>query len=231
MSTHIAAKTGEISEKILLPGDPLRAKWIADTFLTDVIQYNTVRNMFGYTGSYNGQRISVQGTGMGLPSISIYVHELFTEYNVQTAIRIGTCGGILEKTKIGDLVIAMTASTDSNINRRATNGLDLSPSANYDLLQKAVSAAAGKSMHVGSVASMDQFYDSTDSLQKLIQYGTLALEMEASGLYSLAAKFNRKALAIMTVSDHVITHEAMPADQRERSLVDMVEVALKTIAN
>lgn len=229
MSTHIAAKPGEISDKVLLPGDPLRAKWIAETFLTDVIQYTSIRNMFGFTGTYKGERISVQGTGMGQPSISIYAHELFTEYGVQTAIRIGTCGGILDKTKVGDLIIAMSASTDSNINFRDSNGLHISPVADYELLRKAADLASNKSVHVGAVATMDLFYDQTDSLTQLIKYGTLALEMETSALYSLAAKHQRKALSILTVSDHVITHESMPSDQREKSLVDMVEVALDTI--
>jgi purine-nucleoside phosphorylase len=229
MSTHIAAKSGEISEKVLLPGDPLRAKWIAENFLTDVMQYTAIRNMYGFTGTYKGERISVQGTGMGQPSISIYAHELFTEYGVQTAIRIGTCGGILEKTKVGDLIIAMTASTDSNINFRDSNGLHISPAANYELLRKAADIAVSKSVHIGSVATMDLFYDQTDSLSQLIKFGTLALEMETSALYSLAAKHERKALSILTVSDHVITHEAMPAEQREKALVDMVEVALEAI--
>lgn len=229
MSMHIAAKPGEIAEKVLLPGDPLRAKWIAETFFTDVVQYTTVRNMFGFTGTYRGERISVQGTGMGQPSISIYAHELFTEYNVQTAIRIGTCGGILDKTKVGDLIIAMATSTDSNINFRDSNGLHIAPVADYDLLRKAVDAAANKRFHVGAIATMDLFYDKTDSLQQLIKFGTLALEMEASALYSLAAKHQRKALAILTVGDQVITHEAMTNEQREKSLVDMVEVALAAI--
>jgi len=229
MSTHIAAKPGEISEKVLLPGDPLRAKWIAENFLSDVVQYTSIRNMFGFTGTYKGERISVQGTGMGQPSISIYTYELFTEYNVQTAIRIGTCGGILDKTRVGDLILAMSASTDSAINRRDSNGLDISPVADFDLLRNAADASASKRVHVGAVATMDLFYDQTDSLNQMIKYGTLALEMETSALYTLAAKHQRKALSILTVSDHVITHEAMPAEERERSLVDMVEVALETI--
>ena len=231
MSAHIAAKSGEIAEKVLLPGDPLRAKWIAETFLSDVTQYTSIRNMFGFTGTFNGERISVQGTGMGAPSISIYAYELFTEYNVQTAIRIGTCGGILDKTKIGDLIIAMSASTDSGINRRDSNGLDISPVADFDLLQKAVKASSEKALHVGSVASVDLFYDETDSLSNFIKFGTLALEMETSALYSLAAKHQRKALSILTVTDHVITHENMPNEDREGSLVDMVEVALAALVN
>lgn len=166
MSTHIAAKPGEIAETILLPGDPLRAKWIAETFLEDAKLYSSVRNMFGYTGTYQGHRVSVQGTGMGAPSIGIYAHELFDEYGVQKAIRVGTSGG-LAPTKLRDVVIAMTASTDSNINRRDNNGLDFAPSASFELLEKAVAKARalGIDFHVGGIASGDLFYDSTDSLE------------------------------------------------------------------
>lgn len=156
MSTHIAAKPGEIAETILLPGDPLRAKWIAETFLDDAQLYSSVRNMFGFTGTYQGHRVSVQGTGMGAPSIGIYAHELFDEYGVQKAIRVGTSGG-LAPTKLRDVVIAMTASTDSNINRRDNNGLDFAPSANFELLEKAVAKARalGIDFHVGGIASGD----------------------------------------------------------------------------
>lgn len=233
MSVHIAAKKGEIAERILLPGDPLRAKWVAENFLDEVIQYNSVRNMFGYTGIYKGERVSVQGTGMGIPSISIYVHELFTEYEVKRAIRIGTCGAIQDETKVGDLILAMSASTDSAVNRRATNGLDYAPHADFHLLSAAFNAAKRLStsvgLHVGGVSSMDQFYDTTDSLEKLRAYNVLALEMEASALYTLAARFKREALAVLTVSDHVITHEAMDSNARERTLKEMVEVGLEAL--
>jgi purine-nucleoside phosphorylase len=228
MSIHIEAEKGQIADTILLPGDPLRAKWIADNFLEDPVQYNSVRNMFGYTGTYKGKRISVQGTGMGVPSISIYVHELFAEYEVQKAIRVGTCGG-LDGTKLRDLVIAMTASTDSNVNHRMTNGLDYSPVADFPMLEAAVKASrdAGMSFHVGGIATVDQFYDSTDALEKWRMLGVLALEMETSALYTLAAKFGRRALTIATVSDHIITHEQTPAEERETGFRNMVQIALE----
>jgi purine-nucleoside phosphorylase len=206
MSLHIGAQKGEISEKILLPGDPLRAKWVAENYLDGAKQYNSIRNMFGYTGTYRGERISVQGTGMGLPSLSIYVTELFNEHGVESAIRIGTCGAIQEKTKVG-------------------------PHADFGLLQAAHEASKKfDRVHVGGVSSMDYFYDETDANEKLIRHGVLALEMEASQLYSIAARKGKKALAVLTVSDHVITHEAMDADARERTLNDMVEVALAALS-
>ncbi len=227
MSIHIAAKPGEIAETILLPGDPLRAQWIAENFLEDAHRYNTVRNMFGYTGTYKGQRVSVQGTGMGMPSMSIYVHELFNDYNVQTAIRVGTCGG-LGKTKLRDVVIAMAACTDSNINQKHFN-LDFAATANFELLESAVKAARAHNMphHVGAVATMDLFYDTSDSAQLLQDHGVLALEMETNALYTLAARFGRRALTIATVSDLVMTHEQTPADEREQGFRNMIEVALE----
>lgn len=233
MSTpHISAKKGDIADRILLPGDPLRAKWIAENYLEGVTQFNAVRNMFGFTGTYKGQRVSVMGTGMGLPSISIYATELFNEYDVQVAIRIGTCGGLLEKTKIGDVILAMTASTDSNINRRFTNNLDFAPHADFQLLLAAYEASKGNpNVHIGGIASMDYFYDETDSAQKLIQHGVLGVEMEANALYSIAARKQRRALAVLTVSDHIITHESMPSEQREKSLNAMVEIALTAALN
>lgn len=233
MSIHIGAKPGEVADRILLPGDPLRAKWVAENFLEEPVQYNSVRNMFGYTGKYKGHRVSVQGTGMGIPSISIYVHELFTEYQVERAIRIGTCGAIQDETKVGDLILALSASTDSAVNRRATNGLDYAPHADFHLLSAAFEAAMSLGekvrLHVGGVSSMDQFYDNTDALEKLREYNVLALEMEASALYTLAARFKRQALAILTVSDHVITQEAMDAVARERTLNEMVQVGLQAL--
>jgi purine-nucleoside phosphorylase len=229
MSIHIGAKPGDVAERILLPGDPLRAKWVAENFLENPVQYNSVRNMFGFTGTYKGERVSVQGSGMGIPSISIYVHELFTEFNVQRAIRIGTCGAIQDETKVGDLILAISASTDSSFNRRATNGLDYAPHADFHLLKAAYEVAKKYRVHVGGVSSMDQFYDTTDSLAKLREFNVLALEMEASALYTLAAKMKRQALAVLTVSDHVITHEAMDATARERTLKEMVEVGLEAL--
>ena len=230
MSTHIAAKPGEIAETILLPGDPLRAKWIAETFLEDAQLYSSVRNMFGFTGFYEGRRISVQGTGMGAPSIGIYAHELFDEYGVQKAIRVGTSGG-LAPTKLRDVVIAMTASTDSNINRRDNNGLDFAPSANFELLEKAVSKARelGIDFHVGGIASGDLFYDNTDSLEQWKKLGILALEMETNQLYTLAAKFRRQALSIVTVSDMMDGSGHTSSEERETGFRAMVEIALATL--
>ena len=230
MSTHIAAKPGEIAETILLPGDPLRAKWIAETFLEDAQLYSSVRNMFGFTGSYQGHRVSVQGTGMGAPSIGIYAHELFDEYGVQKAIRVGTSGG-LAPTKLRDVVIAMTASTDSNINRRDNNGLDFAPSASFELLEKAVAKARALDIdfHVGGIASGDLFYDNTDSLEQWKKLGVLALEMETNQLYTLAAKFRRQALSIVTVSDMMDGSGHTSSEERETGFRAMVEIALATL--
>lgn len=227
MSTHIAAKPAEIAEIVLLPGDPLRAKWIAETFLEDAKLYSQVRNMFGFTGTFEGQRVSVQGTGMGAPSAGIYIHELFNDYGVQKAIRVGTCGG-MQPTKLRDVIIAMTASTDSNINRRATNGLDFAPSANYELLEKAVNKARalGIAFHVGAVASGDLFYDQTDSLEHWKKLGILGLEMETSQLYTLAARFGRKALSIVTVSDLMYGPDSSSSEERESGFRNMVQLAL-----
>ena len=227
MSTHIAAAPGEIAPTILLPGDPLRAKWIAETVLDNPVQYSSVRNMLGFTGTYQGHPVSVQGTGMGAPSIGIYAYELFSDYGVQKAIRVGTSGG-LAPTKLRDVVIAMAASTDSQINRRATNGLDFAPVANYDLLEKAVSAARGMQIdfHVGGVASGDLFYDETDSLEHWKKLGILALEMETSQLYTLAARFGRKALSILTVSDMMDGSGFTSSEERETGFSNMVKIAL-----
>ncbi len=227
MTVHIDAKAGDIAETILLPGDPLRAKWIAENFLTDAKQYNSVRNMFGFTGTYLGNQVSVQGTGMGVPSLSIYVHELFNDFNVQTAIRVGTCGGI-GTSKLHDIIIAMAASTDSGINRRLTGGLDFAPIADFELLAAAVEIAKQKNLnyHVGGIATMDRFYDSSNAVEVLEGLGVLALEMETSGLYTLAAQFNRRALTICTVSDVIGTHEATTAAERESSFGNMIELAL-----
>ncbi len=227
MSVHIDAQPGDIAETVLLPGDPLRAKWIAATFFENPVQYNSVRNMFGFTGTYQGKRVSVQGTGMGAPSIGIYAHELFEEFGVQKAIRVGTSGG-LAPTKLRDVVIAMTASTDSQINQRATNGLDFAPHANYELLERAVAKARNLEVdfHVGGVASGDLFYDTTDSLAKWQEYGILALEMETSALYTLAARFKRQALSIVTVSDMMDGSGHTSSEERESGFGNMVEIAL-----
>lgn len=230
MSVHISAKPGEIAEFILLPGDPLRAKWIAENFFEDVVQYNSVRNMLGFTGTVNGKRVSVQGTGMGAPSMGIYAYELFNDYGVQKAIRVGTSGG-LPPTKLRDVVIGLSASTDSKINRRTYGDLDVAPAANYELLEKAVAKARELSIphHIGMIASGDLFYDETDSLDHWKKLGVLALEMETSQLYTLAAKFRRQALSIVTVSDMMDGSGHTTSEERESGFKNMVQLALAAI--
>ncbi|MER2192239.1 MAG: purine-nucleoside phosphorylase [Solibacillus sp.] len=230
MSIHINAKQGEIAEIVLLPGDPLRAKYIAETFLEDVVQYNEVRNIFGYTGTYKGKRVSVQGTGMGVPSISIYVNELMAEYGVQKLIRVGTCGAIQKDVKVRDVIIAQTSSTDSAINRVAFGGtIDFAPTADFDLLLKAYNASkeVGLNVRVGNIFTADQFYSDEAQNEKLAAYGVLAVEMETSALYTLAAKYGRQALTVLTVSDHIITGEVTSAEERQTTFNDMMIVALE----
>lgn len=229
MSIHIAAKQGEIAETVLLPGDPLRAKYIAETFLENAVCYNEVRNMFGFTGEYKGKRISVQGTGMGVPSISIYINELMQSYNAQNLIRVGTCGAIQKDVKVRDVILAMTASTDSQMNRLLFNGIDYAPTASFDLLKNAYDGAVEKGLHVkvGNVFTADMFYNDNAEHEKWAQYGVLALEMETSALYTLAAKFGRKALSVLTVSDHILTGEVTSAEERQTTFNDMIEVALE----
>jgi len=232
MSIHIGAKVGEIADTILLPGDPLRAKYIAKNYLTDTIQYNNVRGMLGFTGTYKGKRISVQGTGMGIPSISIYVNELIQSYDVQTLIRVGTCGGLLDNVHLHDVVLAQGATTDSQMNRMAFNHIDYAPLADFNLLKNAstISQKKGVNLHVGNVFTTDFFYQhDPKTIHRLLrQFDVLAIEMETTALYTLAAKFNRQALSILTVSDHVITGEKTTAKERETSFLDMMEIALET---
>lgn len=230
MSVHIGAKQGEIADIVLLPGDPLRAKYIAETFLEDVVQYNEVRNMFGFTGTYKGKRISVQGTGMGVPSISIYLNELMNDYGVQKLIRVGTCGAIQKDVKVRDVIIAQSSSTDSAINRVAFGGtIDYAPTADFDLLLKAYDAAkaANLNVRVGSIFTGDQFYCDEAQYEKLASYGVLAVEMETAALYTLAAKFGRQALTILTVSDHIFTGEATTAQERQTTFNEMIQIALE----
>lgn len=234
MSVHIAAKPGEVAEAILLPGDPLRAKYIADTFLENVTCYNEVRGMLGYTGTYHGTRLSVQGTGMGVPSISIYANELIQSYGVKTLIRVGTCGAYQRDVKVRDLILASAASTDSAVNRVRFPHLDYAPAANFHLLRTAYDAAVerGITAHVGNVFTSDSFYrDEQETVKQLTAYGTLAVEMEAAALYTLAAKFRARALAILTVSDHLVTGEETSAAERQSSFSEMVEIALATAAS
>ncbi|MEV5964104.1 purine-nucleoside phosphorylase [Kribbella sp. NPDC051952] len=229
MSIHIAAEKGQIAPRVLFPGDPLRAKWIAETYLSDVICYTEIRNMFGFTGTYKGERISVQGSGMGQPSASIYANELFAEYDVQTLIRVGTCGALTEAVRVRDVIVAMSASTDSQMNRLRFHGLDYAPTADYQLLRAAVDAAeaANLNVHVGQVFSGDLFYnDRADLVARTAEYGVLGIEMEASALYTLAAKFGRRALGIMTVSDHLITKEETTAEERQTTFSEMITIAL-----
>jgi purine-nucleoside phosphorylase len=231
MSVHIAAKKGEIAEAVLLPGDPLRAKFIAENFLTDPVQYTSVRNMFGFTGTYKGKKVSVQGTGMGIPSISIYVNELFREYDVQRAIRIGTAGSIQEGLELRELVIAMSASTDSGANAIRFGGRNFAPTASFNLVKKAYECAEAKGWKpwVGSVVSSDMFYTEDPEEWKLwAKFGCLALEMESAELYTLAAKYRREALALLTISDSLITHGVTSAEDRQTTFTRMMEVALET---
>jgi purine-nucleoside phosphorylase len=231
MSVHIGAKENEIAETVLLPGDPLRAKYIAETFLENAQLYNEVRNMFGYTGTYKGKRISVQGTGMGVPSISIYINELMNSYNVQNLIRVGTCGAIQKDVKVRDVILAMSSSTDSQMNRMTFGGVDFAPTADFDLLYKAYNAGLEKGLNlkVGNVFTAAQFYNDNAELEKWAKYQILAIEMETTALYTLAAKFDRKALSILTVSDHILTGEETSAEERQSTFNEMIEVALEAV--
>lgn len=231
MSIHIAAKPGEIAEVILLPGDPLRAKFIAETFLENPKQYNDVRNMLGYTGLYKGKAVSVQGTGMGIPSVSIYVNELFKDYGVKRAIRIGTAGSIQEDLKLRDLVIALSACTDSKANDLRFGGRNYAPAASFNLVKTAWEAAAAKGWKAvaGPVVSSDMFYTEDPEEWKLwAKFGCLCLEMETAELYTLAAKYRREALALLTISDSLVSHEITSAEERRTTFTRMMEVALET---
>lgn len=226
---HINAPAGAFAETVLMPGDPLRAKHIAETFLTDAVCVNTVRNMFGYTGTYNGKPVSVMGSGMGVPSMSIYATELVKFYGVKNIIRIGSCGGLPLSVKVRDVVIGMGASTDSGVNRNRLAGMDFAAIASFNLLEKAVAAARAKDIDVkvGNVFTSDLFYNPSETLfDTLEKYGVLAVEMEAAGLYGVAAEYGINALAIFTVSDHIRTGEALSAELRQTSFNEMVEVAL-----
>ena len=230
MSIHIGAKQGEIASTVLLPGDPLRAKNFAETLLEDVFCFNQVRGMLGYTGRYGDKRVSVMGSGMGIPSLSIYVNELISEYQVNTMIRVGTCGALQPDLKIGDLVLAMTASTDSHINKLRFNGMDYAPAASFRLLLKAYQAATerGVDVRVGGMFSGDSFYNHNPDWWKLwAEYGALVCEMESNCLYTLAAKYKVNALSILTVSDSLVTGEASTSEQREKDFPLMAEIALE----
>ena len=232
MSTHIGARPGEIAETILLPGDPMRARYIAENYLTDAVCFNTVRNMLGYTGYYGGHRISVMGTGMGVSSCGIYVHELICDYGASTLIRIGTAGGINEKLKLGDLVIASGACTTSDCNRHIFPGT-YCPLADFDLVRVAYQIANARNYpaYVGSVLTGDLFYNEdapADAMLQWQRYGVLAGEMESAILFTLAKKYGVRALTLVTVADSIAFHGELTAEQRERSLDMMIRLGLDT---
>ena len=229
MSTHIQAKKGEIAETVLLPGDPLRAKWIAETFLEDAVCYNKVRGMLGFTGTYKGKRVSVQGTGMGIPSTLIYCHELITNYGVKNLIRVGSAGSYQKNVNLRDIVIAMSASSTSGINNSRFVNSDFAPTANFELFMKAALYAKENSIPIkaGNILSSDEFYeDDPEAYKKWAEFGVLCVEMEAAGLYTIAAKHHVNALAILTISDSLVTGEHLSSADREKSFKDMISIAL-----
>ena len=229
MTIHIGATIDEIADTVLLPGDPMRAKWAAEQFLTSPRLVNQVRGMFGYTGTFNGNRVTIQGSGMGMPSLSIYANELIRDYNAQTLIRIGSCGGMQPNIDIRDIILAQTTTYVTTPSSTVMKEISFSPCADFELIKNAHSFAESKGFktHVGNIYSSDTFYDERADLnEQMVRHGVLAVEMEAAELYTLAARFNRKALAILTVSDHLQTGEALPSDERETTFAQMVEVAL-----
>ena len=230
MTPHNQAAKGDYAEAILLPGDPLRAKWIADTFMENVKQVNGVRNCLGFTGDYKGKRVSVQATGMGQPSLAIYAHELLNVYGVKTMIRVGTCGGLNAKVKVRDLVLAQAATTDSSIVRDAFPGFGFAPVADFGLLSSAASKAAASGMryHAGNMLSSDIFYrpNGFEDYRRLSEHGVLGVEMECAALYLLAARFGARALTICTMTDCLVTHEEIDANDRQSSLIEMAKLGL-----
>ena len=230
MSTHIGAAPGEIADTVLMPGDPYRAKWAAETFLEDAACINEVRGMLGFTGTWKGNRVTIHGSGMGMPSLSIYANELIRDYGARTLIRIGSAGAMQDGVKLRDVVIAMTSSTLSMPSQGVFREMRFAPCADYGLLERAVAAAraTGTRFHVGGIHSSDAFYDDRpDLMEALTRHGVLPVEMEAAELYTVAARHGAQALAILTISDHLLTHEALPALDRERSFGEMVEIALR----
>jgi len=229
MSIHIAAAKGQIAESILLPGDPLRAKFIAETFLEKPERFNEVRNMFGYTGVYKGERVSVMGTGMGMPSLSIYVNELIKDYGVKRLVRVGTCGGLVPEVKVRDMILGISASTDSAVNKVRFRGMDYASAPSFRLLEAAYRAAVDRKLpvHVGKIVSSDSFYTEDPEQWRLwARFGVIGVEMEAAELYTLAAKYGADALAVLTVSDHLVTHEETTSAEREKTFLGMIEVGL-----
>ena len=231
-TAHIEAKAGDFANTVLMPGDPLRAKYIAENFLDDARCVTRVRNMFGYTGSYKGKPVSVMGSGMGIPSISIYATELYKDYGVESIIRIGSCGAVRDDIKLRDIIVGMAASTDSNVNRSRLNGCDFAVTADFELLHNVVKTAerTGKKIRVGNIFTSDLFYTPQPEMFALMEkYGILAVEMEAAGLYGVAAEYGKKALTILTVSDHIKTGEQTTADERETTFKDMMELTLDSL--
>ena len=230
MTPHINAAKGDIAETVLMPGDPLRAKWAAETYLDNPRQVNNVRGMLGFTGTWNGNPVTIHGSGMGMPSLSIYANELITQYGAKTLIRIGSAGGMQDHVKVRDVIIAMTATSISTPSRGIMREINYAPCANWDLLSAAHKAAVekGTPTHVGGIYSSDVFYDERPDLnEQMVRHGILGVEMEAAELYILAARHGARALAVLTVSAHLITHESLPPEDRERSFGDMVEIALQ----
>ncbi|MBT8184035.1 MAG: purine-nucleoside phosphorylase [Eudoraea sp.] len=232
MSLHINASTNEVADVVLLPGDPLRAKWIADTYLENAICYNEVRGMLGYTGNYKGKRISVQGSGMGIPSALIYYHELIIEYGAKTLIRVGTAGAYQEDIRLKDIVLAVSASTTSGINKRHFEHGSYAPAADFELLMKAANYAKKNNIafKAGNVLSSDQFYEQDPQYyKKWAEYGVLCAEMESAGLYTIASKHKVKALSILTISDSLVNNTSCTSMERERTFGKMVEIALEIV--
>ncbi|MBV7314112.1 purine-nucleoside phosphorylase [Shewanella sp. NIFS-20-20] len=232
MTPHINAQPGDFAKTLLMPGDPLRAKYIAENFLDNTRLITDVRNMLGYTGEYQGKPVSVMGSGMGIPSISIYAKELITEYGVENIIRIGSCGAISDNIKLMDVVMAMGASTDSQVNRTRFANTDFAMIADFGLLRRAVDAAdqQGVNYHVGNLYSSDLFYCSDDNRYDLMEkYGILGVEMEAAGLYAVAAEYGAKALAMMTVTDHIRLGQHLTAEERQHTLNEMIKLTLAAI--
>jgi len=231
MSVHIAAKNGEIADTVLLPGDPKRAKWIAENFLENAVCYTDIRGMLGFTGTYKGKRISVQGTGMGIPSMSIYITELMKDYGVKTLIRVGSAGSYQEDVKIRDIVVALSTSTDSNINNRRFKGASFAPTVNFDLLSKVLKTAEEKNIKIkaGNILTSDEFYnDDPTYFKEWAEFGVLAVEMETAALYTLASKYKAKALSILTISDSLVSPEITSSEEREKTFNEMIELALET---
>jgi purine-nucleoside phosphorylase len=230
VTIHIGAEPGQIAETVLLPGDPRRAKWAAETFLEGAVCVNEVRGMLGYTGAWKGHPVTIHGTGMGMPSLSIYANELIRDYGARTLIRIGSCGAMQPHVRLRDVILAMTCSSLSTPSRGVFRELNFAPCADWSLLRAAAAAAErrGVPTHVGGIYSSDVFYDERPDLnEQMVRHGILGVEMEAAELYTLAARHGRRALAVLTVSDHLLTEEALPSADRERSFGDMVEIALE----